>query len=172
MKEITSTSGFLIQSAFKHAVKYPANDSSAQATIRFSTQVPSFVSPTELSSLLQKEKVNLDASGLRGTLRRVRILRSDPRSRPLPAALTPREVAVADRAVAVGAVRMADLVHGHARADRRRARARQRRRAHLRPLGAPSCPALARCWRRPDGARPRIAQGMVHADDHMNGHRS
>jgi hypothetical protein len=56
--EITSTSG-TIQGTFKHAVKYPPNDATAQPTIDFSTQVPSFANNTELSNLLQRHGVTI-----------------------------------------------------------------------------------------------------------------
>jgi cell division protease FtsH len=58
--EISST-GDAIQGTFKHAVKYPPNDSSAQATTSFSTQVPSFADNSQLSNLLQSEGVTIDA---------------------------------------------------------------------------------------------------------------
>ena len=58
--EITSTSD-AIQGTFRAAVKYPANDSSAQATTDFSTQVPSFADHTQLSQLLQSHNVTIDA---------------------------------------------------------------------------------------------------------------
>jgi cell division protease FtsH len=58
--EITSTSDS-IQGTFKSAVKYPANDSSAEATTDFSTQVPSFADHTQLSQLLEQHNVTIDA---------------------------------------------------------------------------------------------------------------
>lgn len=56
--EITSTPG-TIQGTFKRAVKYPPNDVTAQPTIDFSTQVPSFANKTELLNLLQHHGVTI-----------------------------------------------------------------------------------------------------------------
>jgi cell division protease FtsH len=56
--EISST-GDAIQGTFKKEVKYP--DSSAQATTRFSTEIPSFADKTQLSSLLESNSVTVDA---------------------------------------------------------------------------------------------------------------
>jgi len=60
ISEISST-GDSIQGTFKHAVKYPSDDSSAQSTINFSTQVPSFANDTQLFSELQQKQVTIDA---------------------------------------------------------------------------------------------------------------
>jgi cell division protease FtsH len=61
VSEISST-GDSIQGTFKNAVKYPPDDSNAQATTSFSTQVPSFANGTELSQLLQQHNVTIDAN--------------------------------------------------------------------------------------------------------------
>jgi cell division protease FtsH len=61
VKEISST-GDSIQGTFVKAIKYPANDSSAQAAIAFSTQVPSFANNSQLSTLLQDHSVTIDAN--------------------------------------------------------------------------------------------------------------
>ncbi len=60
VQEISST-GDAIQGTFKKEVRYPANDKSAKPTTSFSTQVPSFANNSELSNLLQKEAVTIDA---------------------------------------------------------------------------------------------------------------
>ncbi len=60
VSEISSTADS-IQGTFYHEVKYPADSSSAQATKSFSTQVPSFANNTQLSQLLQKHNVTIDA---------------------------------------------------------------------------------------------------------------
>src|SRR5436305_3315115 len=60
VSEISST-GDAIQGTFKQAVKYPPNDSGVKATTRFSTQVPSFWSSQQLSSLLQNGHVTINA---------------------------------------------------------------------------------------------------------------
>jgi cell division protease FtsH len=59
VKEISST-GDAIQGTFKTAVRYP-NQASVQPTTNFSTQVPSFASDPQLSNLLQREQVTIDA---------------------------------------------------------------------------------------------------------------
>src|SRR5437016_9587425 len=50
VSDISST-GNAIQGTFKQGLKYPPNDSGVKATTLFSTQVPSFWSSQELSSL-------------------------------------------------------------------------------------------------------------------------
>ncbi len=60
VKEISST-GDAIQGTFKKAIKYPANDKSAQQSTNFATQVPSFANNQELSKLLQNEGVTIEA---------------------------------------------------------------------------------------------------------------
>jgi len=60
VSEISST-GDSIQGTFRHAVKYPSNDSSAQPTVNFSTQVPSFANDAQLFSELQQKQVTIDA---------------------------------------------------------------------------------------------------------------
>ncbi|MDQ6746090.1 MAG: ATP-dependent zinc metalloprotease FtsH [Actinomycetota bacterium] len=60
VQEISSINDAL-QGTFKHAVKYPANSSTATATTSFSTQIPSFANNTELSHLLQSQNVLTDA---------------------------------------------------------------------------------------------------------------
>jgi cell division protease FtsH len=60
VREISSTVD-AIQGTFKTAVRYPPTDANVQPTTNFSTQVPSFVSGSELFNLLQAEKVTIDA---------------------------------------------------------------------------------------------------------------
>ncbi|MDQ6816943.1 MAG: ATP-dependent zinc metalloprotease FtsH [Actinomycetota bacterium] len=60
VSEISST-GDSIQGTFMHPVKYPPNGNSAQPTTLFSTQVPSFADHTQLSNLLQKGGVTINA---------------------------------------------------------------------------------------------------------------
>ena len=60
VKEISST-GDAIQGTFRHAVKYPPSSRSTRATTNFSTQVPSFADNSQLSQLLQKRSVTIDA---------------------------------------------------------------------------------------------------------------
>jgi cell division protease FtsH len=60
VNEISST-GDSIQGEFKAAVKYPADDKNATATVNFSTQVPSFADNATLSKLLQQHNVTIDA---------------------------------------------------------------------------------------------------------------
>src|SRR5947209_12187284 len=60
VSDISST-GDAIQGTFKQAFKYPPNDSGAKATTRFSTQVPSFWSGQQLSTLLQTGHVTINA---------------------------------------------------------------------------------------------------------------
>jgi cell division protease FtsH len=60
ISEVSSTAD-AIQGTFKTKVKYPPNDSKAQATTDFSTQVPSFANRTELSNLLEQKNVTTDA---------------------------------------------------------------------------------------------------------------
>jgi cell division protease FtsH len=60
VKEISST-GDSIQGEFNKAVKYPADDKSATATVNFSTQVPSFADNAMLSKLLEEHDVTIDA---------------------------------------------------------------------------------------------------------------
>jgi cell division protease FtsH len=65
VKEISST-GDSIQGTFKNDVRYPSNDQSVKPTNSFATQVPSFANNAELSSLLQKEGVTIDAKAPSG----------------------------------------------------------------------------------------------------------
>jgi cell division protease FtsH len=60
VSEISAT-GDAIQGTFNKAVKYPANDPSATTTTFFSTQIPSFEPNEQLSTLLQKNGVTIDA---------------------------------------------------------------------------------------------------------------
>jgi cell division protease FtsH len=60
VKEISST-GDSIQGSFRKATRYPASDTSAQATTNFSTQVPSFANNSQLSNLLTSKGVTIDA---------------------------------------------------------------------------------------------------------------
>jgi cell division protease FtsH len=60
VKEISSTVD-AIQGVFKQKVTYPAGDSNARPTTNFSTLVPSFADHTQLSSLLERENVTVDA---------------------------------------------------------------------------------------------------------------
>jgi cell division protease FtsH len=61
VREISST-GDSIQGIFDKAVKYPAGNQNATATIAFSTQVPSFADNAALSKLLQDHNVTIDAN--------------------------------------------------------------------------------------------------------------
>src|SRR5579884_338384 len=56
-----SSTGNAVQGTFKTAIRYPANDQSAPTTIYFSTQVPTFANNQELSSLLNKQDVTVNA---------------------------------------------------------------------------------------------------------------
>ncbi len=60
VKEISST-GDSIQGSFKKAIKYPSSDKDAPTSTNFATQVPSFANNQELSNLLQRERVTIDA---------------------------------------------------------------------------------------------------------------
>jgi cell division protease FtsH len=60
VQEISST-GNAIQGSTRHAIKYPPDDRNAQATTRFSTQVPSFANNSELTALLESKGVTIDA---------------------------------------------------------------------------------------------------------------
>jgi cell division protease FtsH len=60
VQEVTSTNN-AIQGTFKKEVKYPENDKNAQATTRFSTQVPSFANGSELENTLISHGVTIDA---------------------------------------------------------------------------------------------------------------
>jgi cell division protease FtsH len=59
VSQISST-GDSIQGTFKNALKYPA-DSSANATTLFSTQIPSFADNSQLSQLLERYGVTINA---------------------------------------------------------------------------------------------------------------
>jgi cell division protease FtsH len=65
VKEVSST-GLAIQGTFKQPVRYPANDSSAEATTNFATQVPSFANNPALFNLLQQHSVIIDAKAPNG----------------------------------------------------------------------------------------------------------
>jgi len=52
-----SSNSYAIQGTFKKQTRYPANDQSAQKTIYFSTQIPAYADRSQLSSLLQDNKV-------------------------------------------------------------------------------------------------------------------
>jgi cell division protease FtsH len=65
VEQISST-GDSIQGTFKNAIRYPSNDTNVQPTTNFSTQVPSFANNQELSSLLQKGHVTIDAQAPNG----------------------------------------------------------------------------------------------------------
>jgi cell division protease FtsH len=56
-----SSTGNSIQGTFKTAVKYPADSSSATATVYFSTQIPSFADDQQLLSLLENKGVVINA---------------------------------------------------------------------------------------------------------------
>jgi cell division protease FtsH len=60
VKEIAST-GDSIQGTLKTAVRYPPGDQGVEAKTNFSTQVPSFADNSQLSSLLQRKGVTIDA---------------------------------------------------------------------------------------------------------------
>ncbi|MGI8413656.1 MAG: ATP-dependent zinc metalloprotease FtsH [Solirubrobacteraceae bacterium] len=60
VNQISSTSD-AIQGSFKHAVTYPPSRRSARPTIDFSTQVPSFADKSQLSQVLESNKVTIDA---------------------------------------------------------------------------------------------------------------
>src|SRR5579884_642285 len=60
VSEISST-GDSIQGTFRHAIKYPPTNASAQPTTSFATQVPSFANNAQLLSLLENEGVTIDA---------------------------------------------------------------------------------------------------------------
>jgi cell division protease FtsH len=60
VSEISST-GDSITGTFKNAVKYPSGQQDVEAKTNFTTQVPSFANNSELSNLLQKEGVTIDA---------------------------------------------------------------------------------------------------------------
>jgi cell division protease FtsH len=60
VKSISST-GDTIEGTFASAVRYPAGDAQATPTTHFSTQVPSFWSDAQLTSLLQSKGVQVDA---------------------------------------------------------------------------------------------------------------
>jgi cell division protease FtsH len=60
VSEISST-GESIQGTFRRAVKYPPNGNGVEPTTRFSTTIPSFANNTELSKLLQNNKVTINA---------------------------------------------------------------------------------------------------------------
>jgi ATP-dependent Zn protease len=60
VQEISSTVD-AIQGKFKQKIKYPSDDPNAVATTSFSTLVPSFANHNQLSSLLERENVTVDA---------------------------------------------------------------------------------------------------------------
>jgi cell division protease FtsH len=60
VSDITATSD-AIQGTFKTAVKYPQNDSNAQPTTRFSTQIPVFADHSKLESTLLAHNVTITA---------------------------------------------------------------------------------------------------------------
>jgi len=60
VKEVAST-GLSIQGTFKQPFKYPPNDSGAEATTNFATQVPSFANNSELFDLLESHGAIIDA---------------------------------------------------------------------------------------------------------------
>ncbi len=59
-----SSTGNSIQGTFKTAVKYPSSSQSAQPTTLFSTQIPAFANSNQLSELLQKQNVTINAHAL------------------------------------------------------------------------------------------------------------
>jgi cell division protease FtsH len=59
-----SSTGNSIQGTFKHAVKYPPNSQTAPATTQFKTQIPAFANNSQLSNLLQKHNVTINAHPL------------------------------------------------------------------------------------------------------------
>jgi cell division protease FtsH len=61
VKSISATSG-AINGTFTTKVTYPANDKKAVPTTLFSTQVPSFWNTNSLTTLLQQEKVQVNAN--------------------------------------------------------------------------------------------------------------
>jgi cell division protease FtsH len=60
VKSISST-GNAVQGTLDTAIRYPTNDPTAPSTIYFSTQVPTFANNQQLSSLLNKENVTVNA---------------------------------------------------------------------------------------------------------------
>jgi cell division protease FtsH len=56
-----SSQGAAIQGTFKHAIRYPADSKQAEPTVNFSTQIPSFVSDSQIFPLLKRENVTTDA---------------------------------------------------------------------------------------------------------------
>jgi cell division protease FtsH len=63
VSQISST-GNSIQGTFKTAVKYPPDAKNAQTTTLFSTQIPSFANNNQLSDLLEKYGVTINAHSL------------------------------------------------------------------------------------------------------------
>jgi cell division protease FtsH len=61
VKSISSKSD-MIQGTFKTEVTYPPGEKNAKTTTLFSTQVPSFWNSTELTQLLQSQKVEVNAT--------------------------------------------------------------------------------------------------------------
>ncbi len=57
----------VIEGAFKHAIRYPANDPNAKASTDFSTQVPAFADTKSLDRLLQDKGVVVIAEQPAGT---------------------------------------------------------------------------------------------------------
>ena len=60
VKDISST-GDSIQGTFKHSIRFPVGPHQVETTTNFSTQVPAFEPGSELSALLQKHGVTIDA---------------------------------------------------------------------------------------------------------------
>jgi cell division protease FtsH len=56
-----SATGASIQGTFKHAIKYPADSSTAPTTVYFSTEIPSFAPNSELFSLVQEYGITTTA---------------------------------------------------------------------------------------------------------------
>ena len=63
VNQISST-GNSIQGTFRQALKYPPDSKSARPTTLFKTQIPSFANNNQLSSLLQRYNVTINAQPL------------------------------------------------------------------------------------------------------------
>jgi cell division protease FtsH len=59
-----SSTGNSVQGTFKTAVKYPSNSKTARPTTLFSTQIPAFANNSQLSDLLQKHGVTINAHAI------------------------------------------------------------------------------------------------------------
>jgi cell division protease FtsH len=59
-----SSTGNSIQGTLRHAITYPPNNSHAQQTTLFSTQIPSFVPGAQLFAMLKKQNVTINAHAL------------------------------------------------------------------------------------------------------------